>query len=92
MRSDVFLKYIIIQVDPLAVTAAELYTRLVKFGSKHIGSAFQDASMDFSFGDNVLKRMEPKSFEEQLLTKCVKLALEDFKPTSTVKAHPAKFP
>ena len=91
MRSHVFLKYVLVyeKVDLLTVTAAELHTRLVKFGSKHVGSAFQDAFIDPSLTDYILKWLEPKSFEEQLFKKYVKLALEDFKPTA--EASPAKF-
>ena len=91
MSSHVFLKYILVheKVDLLTVAAAELHTRLVKFGSKHVGSTFQGASMDPSVRDYVLKWLEPKSFEEQLFKKDVKLALEDFKPTA--EAFPAKF-
>ena len=34
------------KVDLLTVTVTELHTRLVKFGSEHIGSTFQEAMMD----------------------------------------------
>ena len=82
MHSHVFLKYVLVyeKVDLLTVTAAELNTRLVKFGSKHVGSAFQDAFMDPGLTDYVLKWLEPKSFEERLFKKYMKLALEDFEP------------
>jgi len=83
MCSHLLLKYLVhAKVDLLTVTAAELHTRLVKFGSKHVGSTFQDAMMDPNFMDYVLKWMKPKSFEEELFKKYVKLVLEDFKPTA----------
>ena len=72
------------KVDLLTVTVTELHARLVKFGSEHVGSTFQDAMMDPNFVDYVLKWMQPKSFEEQLFKKYVKLVLEDFKQTAEV--------
>ena len=90
MCSWLFLQHLVdAKVDLLTVTAAELHTRLVKFSSKHVGSTFQDAMMDPNFMDYVLKWMKPKSFEEELFKKYVKLVLEDFKPTA--EASPAKF-
>ena len=90
MCSCVFFKYIVpAKVDLLAVAASELHARLLKFGSKRAGSTFQEASMDPSLRDYVLKWMESKSFEEQLFKKYAKLVLEDFKPTT--KASLAKF-
>ena len=65
IRSFAFLKYIVpTKVDLLTVTAAELHTRLVKFGSKHVGSTFQDALLDPNWMEYVLKWMKPKNFEE----------------------------
>ena len=84
------LKYAIpAKVDLRTVTAADLHTRLVKFGSKHVGSTFQDALQDPNWMEYVLKWMRPKSFEEELFKKYVKLVLEDFKPTA--QASLAKF-
>ena len=86
----VLCKYIVpVKVDLLTVAASELHARLLKFGSKRAGPTFQEASMDPSLRDYVLKWMESKSFEEQLFQKYTKLALEDFKPTA--KASLAKF-
>ena len=65
----------------LTVTAAELHTRLVKFGSKHVGSTFQDAMLDPNWMEYILKWMKPKNFEEELFKKYVKLVLGDFQPT-----------
>ena len=91
MHSHVFLKYVIVyeKVDLLTVTAAELHTRLVKFGSKHVGSTFQDALLDPNWMEYILKWMKPKNFEEELFKKYVKLVLEDFQPTA--EASLAKF-
>ena len=66
----------------LTVTAAELHTRLVKFGSKHVGSTFQDALLDPNWMEYVLKWMKPKNLEEELFKKYVKLVLEDFEPSA----------
>ena len=83
------MKYIVpAKVDLLTVTAAELHTRLVKFGSKHVGSTFQDALRDPHWMEYILKWMKPKNLEEELFKKYVKLTLEDFKPTA--EASPAK--